>query len=360
MQVNRISPSDFLIFNRQLVSLIKTDLPLPNSLAMLSKEAGKPALRSAIADLQRAVEAGEALSTAVAARPDVFPRLYAKIIEAGERSNNLVGVLAQFVKYSETTAELKERLKDVLMYPAFVLVSALVVFSLLVFFVLPTTARTVLSLISRNDLDMIAHYESAPWVHLLLLLPRTVPIVVACLLGLIGLLVLACIVLRRTEGGRAVLDRIMLKIPAYGQCYRLSLLTRFSETLGLLIQSHVPLGDALYLAGQCSPSATMRSVSARLKRDVEAGWKLSDAMASEPLLGPMLAYMVSIGEKREAPHEELQSAAELFAFNLRARARRAAVWIDAIVLVLVAVLVFVVAIAIYRPMFTLIQIMGGD
>ncbi|MBN1916308.1 MAG: type II secretion system F family protein [Verrucomicrobia bacterium] len=358
MQANRISPSDFLIFNRQLVSLIKTDLPLPNGLAMLSKESRQPAMRNAVAGLQRAVEAGEPLSKAVANRPDVFPKLYAKIIEAGERSNNLVGVLAQFVKYSETTAELKERLKDVLMYPAFVLVSALAVFSLLVFFILPTAGQTILTITLGDNPDSMGYIRASLGVRLLHFLVLYLPTGTACLYGLIVLAVLVYLVMRRTNAGRVLLDRIMLRLPLYGQCYRFSLLSRFSETLGLLIQSHLPLGDALYLAGQCSPSATMHRVAARLQHGVEAGRKLSDAMAAEPFLGPMLAYMVSIGEKREAPDEELQSAAELFAFNLRGRARRAAVWIDTIVLVLVALLVLAVVISVYRPLFTLIQVMG--
>jgi type II secretory pathway component PulF len=162
-----------------------------------------------------------------------------------------------------------------------------------------------------------------------------------------------------TARGQAVLDRIKLRSPIYGKCYRLSLLTRFCETLGLLIRSDVPVGDALYLTGQCSASATMRRTCARVQRAVEAGRKMSDAMSSERILGPMLTFMVSVGEKQEAPHEELHSAAEIFGSNLHNRARRAAYWVDAIVLVFVALLVILCSRLLFQPLIFLIRSMTG-
>lgn len=98
---------------------------------------------------------------------------------------------------------------------------------------------------------------------------------------------------------------------------------------------------------------------ARMQRAVEAGRKMSDAMSSERILGPMLTFMVSVGEKREAPHEELHSAAEIFAANLHNRARRAAYWIDAVVLVLVALLVILCSRLLFQPLIFLIRMMSG-
>jgi MSHA biogenesis protein MshG len=235
----------------------------------------------------------------------------------------------------------------VLMYPAFVLVSCLVVFSVLALFVLPTMTQTVGDLLVGHEGDLAT--------QTLHFLSRNIPPAVIGLFGLLVLVLVSYLALRVTESGRAALDRIMLASPVCSTCYRLSLLTRFSETLGLLLQSNVPIGDALYLTGECSPSATMRGACANVQHAVEGGRKLSEAMSSEPFFGPMLAYMVSIGEKHEAPHEELYSAAEIQAYNLRNRARRAAVWIEAIVLVLVALFVILLAWLIYRPVLALIQ-----
>jgi type II secretory pathway component PulF len=356
MLCNRISAADLLLFNRQLVSLIKTNLPLSRSLAMLSKEAGKPRLRNAIHGLQEAVEAGRPLSKAVADRPDLFPKLYAKIIQAGEQSNNLVGVLAQFVKYSETATEMRERVRDALMYPAFVLVSTLLVAVLFVFFVIPTMTRAVVGL--WGGFFESGALGASLWYQTLMFVAKTLPVIVAVVFGILILAVIAYLVLRISPAGRALLDRIKLRSPIYGPCYRLALLSRFGETLGLLIRSHVPLGDALYLTGQCSPSPSMRAACERLQRAVEGGRTLSQAISADGLLGPMLAYMVSIGERREAPHEELESAAEIFASTLRTRARRAALLIDTVVLVCVGLIVIGSAWLIYRPMLVIIQGMG--
>jgi type II secretory pathway component PulF len=356
MSPNRIAAADLLLFNRQLVSLIKTNLPLSRSLAMLSKEAGKPRLRNAIRGLQEAVEAGRPLSKAVAARPDLFPKLYAKIIEAGERSDNLVGVLAQFVKYSETATEMRERVRDALMYPAFVLVSTLLVAVLFVFFVIPTMTRVVVGL--WGGLGEPGFIEETLWYQTLMFVAKSLPPVVVVLFSVLILGVIACLILRLSPGGRAVLDRIKLGSPIYGPCYRLALLSRFGETLGLLIRSNVPLGDALYLTGQCSPSPSLRAACERLQRTVEGGRTLSEAISADALLGPMLAYMVSIGERREAPHEELESAAEIFSSTLRMRARRSVLWIDTVVLVCVGLVVVSFAWLIYRPLFMMIRGMG--
>ncbi len=230
----------------------------------------------------------------------------------------------------------------------------------LVLFVLPASTESANSLIldfaSESMVDAGGHF----WLRANIFLTKNMPVIAIGFCGLLALIVAIYLSLRVTERGRAVLDRVKLRSPLFGKCYRLSLLSRLCETLGLLIQANVPVGDALYLAGQCSPSATIRGTCTRVQGAVEGGRSLSDAMSSEPILGPMLTFMVSIGEKREAPHEELHRAAELFASNLNNRARRVALWIDGIVLVLVALLIVFFTRLIFQPLLMLIRTMGAS
>ncbi len=354
------TPSEFVIFNQQLASLTKSGLPLSKSLQSLSSEVRSRRLKEGIERVRSDVDAGIPLSEAVRKRSDIFPELYSRIIAAGEKSDNLPEVLSQLAKYSEMMARMRRKVKDALAYPLTVLIAGLVILCLLTLFVLPNLLWS-LELIAEEDLAIDFYGRGGGGGFFVaaarVLAYHNVDIIVA--IGcLIGLVILGVVFLRSFPGGRALLDRVKLSLPFYGNCIRSAYMLRFSQTLGTLLKSRVPIGDAIYLTAESVGSESMKPAMSRLREEVEGGTRLSESLKKSGIFPGAAVWILSAGDEKGQLDEALMEVSELYEAELERGTGKMAFWLEIFATALIAGFVLFVVLTVFVPIIRLINSMG--
>jgi len=358
----KASDADFLIFNQQLASLTKSGLPLSRSLRSLSKDVRGRRFREAIEKVRSDVEAGMPLSQAVRDRTDIFPELYSRIIAAGEESNNLPEVLSQLAKYSGIMARTRRKVKDALAYPLTVLIAGLVILSLLTLFVFPNLLRS-LALVAAKSPAESRSVDSTGWLgegggiflgaaRVLAYNNIEIAVGVACVIGAI---IIGAVLLRASANGRAFLDRIKLSIPFYGNCLLSGYMLRFSQTLGTLLKSRVPFGDAIYLTSEAVGSQSMKPAMKRLREDVEAGTRLSESLKKSGIFPEVAVWILSSGDEKGQLDEALMEVSEVYEAELERGSGRMAFWLEVFATALIALFVFFVVMTVFSPILQLIR-----
>src|SRR5262245_53810573 len=236
----KIKLDDFLLFNQQLAALIHAGLPVLQSIQMLRQRSPNPKLRIALSDVESRIKSGSALSEALAAQGETFPKIYTASILAGERSGNLDDVLRRYVEYTKAIAQLRRKIRGALTYPVMLLCSAFVLITILTTFVIPK-----FSLLYDNLGGQL------PWIT------RFVVGVSTAVKGNIYWILPALLISgaaiypwRRTEYRRRTMDRWILAIPVVGELIKQMTTAQFSRSLGTLLRGGLTLVESFQIALQ--------------------------------------------------------------------------------------------------------------
>jgi type IV pilus assembly protein PilC len=236
----KIKLDDFLLFNQQLAALIHAGLPVLQSIQMLRQRSPNPKLRLALSDVEARITSGSALSEALAAQGDTFPKIYTASILAGERSGNLDDVLRRYVEYTKSIAQLRRKIRGALTYPVMLLGSAFALITLLTTFVIPQFSLLYDNL--GGELPAITTFvvgvSTAVRANIYWLLPT---------LLIAGASTYSW---RRTENGRRTMDRWVLKIPVVGELIKQMTTAQFTRSLGTLLRGGLTLVESFQIALQ--------------------------------------------------------------------------------------------------------------
>src|SRR5262249_4944668 len=236
----KIKLDDFLLFNQQLAALIHAGLPVLQSIQMLRQRSPNPKLRMTLSDVEARIKSGSALSEALAAQGETFPKIYTASILAGERSGNLDDVLRRYVEYTKAVAQLRRKIRGALTYPIMLPCSAFILITILTTFVIPQ-----LSLLDDKlggEVPAITIFvggvSSAVRANIYWLLP--------------GLLIAGGSIYswRKTENGRRTLDRWVLKIPVLGDLIKQLTMAQFSRSMGTLLRGGITVIESFQIALQ--------------------------------------------------------------------------------------------------------------
>src|SRR5207244_3130002 len=217
----RIKLDDFLLFNQQLAALLHAGLPVLQSIQMLRQRSPNPRLREVLGDVEARIKSGSALSEALSAQGETFPRIYTASILAGERSGNLDEVLRRYVEYTKAIAQLRRKIRGALTYPILLLCAAAVLIVVLTTFVIPQFS----SLYENMGADLptvtifVVGFSSLVRENIFWLAPALVGVVAAIVSW------------RRTENGRRTMDRWVLKIPVVGDLVKQMTTAQFSRSM---------------------------------------------------------------------------------------------------------------------------------
>jgi len=332
----------FLIFNQQFLTLIRAGLPILSSLDLLAKRQKDLSFRAQLEDVGARVKTGESISQAFEAQGTV-PLVYTTTLLAGERSGNLEEVLQRYLDFQRVALTFRKKLRASLIYPAFLIVMVIGLFTFLITFVVPRFASLYTELgtkLPTITLFMLALGENA----------QHYGVYVAIVLGLFGWLAVRC---SKSEAGADLIDRVRIKTPLLGGVWLKYQVGLFSRTLATLLTGGLPLVPSLETAAR---SIDSRSIARAVRTSVETvreGKGLALSLERTGVFPELSIEMIEVGESTGALPQMLNSVAEFFEEDVQTSLAAIMSLVEPVILIAMGVVVMTVLIALYYPIFSL-------
>lgn len=284
----KLSPDEFVFFNRQLASMCRLDIPLADGLLALSKEVSSRALRDLVVDVQMDVANGTRISHATKKYTRVFPTLYTGMLEAGEVAGNLPQILDNLGSYSLSALRIRKKIQMALLYPALVLL----VVAILMYAVSVLVIPQFQAVFESSGVELPGPTKVILAVSgFLTALKWKFPVAVV-------LLVAGVWALCRTKSIRRTLDRIGAKLPLYGVIARTGSYYLFCRTFGLLLRAGLPIATSLELMKQAFARGVLHHVCEDMQQAAANGEKISEAARVSGYFPETLLWKLGFGEKK--------------------------------------------------------------
>ena len=294
-----ISSADLALITRQIASLSQSGMPLEESLLAVSQQNDNPRVKSILLGVRAKVMEGHTLADGLADFPQAFPDLYRTTVAAGEESGHLDLVLERLADYTETRQELKQNVTNAMVYPAALVVMAILIISFMLATVVPkivgvfqSTQASLPSLTS--GLIFISEFLVNYWLLIIIF-------IFLSSYGLYRLLQL--------KGPRIIFHRNLLKLPIVGRLTQGINTARFTRTLSILAGSGVPILESLKISAEVIENLAMRKAINEAALRVREGSSISESLSISKLFPPMMIHLISSGEKSGRLEEMLSRAA---------------------------------------------------
>ncbi len=337
-----IKADDFILFNQQFVALVRAGLPILKGLDLLRSRISNPLLRQHINDVRERVHSGALLSEALRAQ-GIFPTVYTASIFAGERSGNLVEVINRYVQYEKTILTVRKRFLNSLIYPAFLVVLAIVMVGVILTYVIPQFAELYsgLNVPLPITTQVLIAVSNAIRSHLVLILPLVIGTIAA--LKIWG----------ATSGGMHWIDELKLKAPIVGHLWTMFSMAQLSRTLATLLQGGIPLVSALEVARDASGNRVIGDSIRNATIQVREGKSLSDSLEQAGHFPELALEMIRVGEQTGSLPDMLNHVADFYDEDVNIRGAALMSWVEPVILIFVAVFIAIVLISLYMPVFSI-------
>ena len=338
-----ITTKDIAIFSRQLATMMKAGVPMVQAFDIVGQGHSNPSMTKLIMQIKADVEAGGTLASALSQQPAYFDDLFVSLVDAGEQSGALETLLDKVATYKEKTEALKAKIKKAMTYPIIVLVVAVVVSAILLIFVVPTFAEMFAGF--GAELPAFTLFV----VGLSDLLVENVWFFIAAIVGAIYAFKQAKI---RSRAFREFLDKLMLRLPAFGELTTNSAVARFARTLATMFAAGVPLVEAMVSVAGASGNSVYQKAIMEVRDDIASGTTLQASLSQNKELFPnMLVQMVGIGEESGALDEMLDKVAEYYEAAVDDSVDNLTAILEPLIMSFLAVVIGGLVIAMYLPIF---------
>lgn len=294
-----ISSSDLALITRQLATLVRSALPLEESLLAVAEQTDKTRLKSILLGVRSKVMEGHTLADGLRDFPQAFPEIYRATVAAGEQSGHLDAILERLADYAESRQQLRQKVANAMIYPIILVSMAILIVSGLMVFVVPKVVNVFKN--TGRDLPGPTQVLIATSDFL-----RDNGIWLA--LGLALLIVIAWQMLKNEET-RARVHLALLKIPLVGYLIRGINTARFTRTLSILAGSGVPVLDSLKISGEVVSNLPMRRAVEEAALRVREGASISKSLGASKLFPPMTIHLIASGEASGELEAMLERAA---------------------------------------------------
>ena len=344
----KVKAKDLSIFTRQFSVMIDAGLPLVQCLEILAQQQDNKYFQQILLQVRQDVEEGSTLSAAMARHPRVFDQLYANMVEAGETGGILDLILQRLSTFIEKIVKLKRDVISALIYPAAVVLLAIVAVAVIMVVVIPQFQNIFLGLLGPGEL---------------LPLPTRIVIGISNFLaGWGGLAMLVVIIASavgirfyyKTPNGRKVIDRLLLKLPIFGKILQKIAVARFSRTLSTLLSSGVPILQSLDITARTAGNVIIEEAIISVRMGVERGENFVDPLRATEVFPNMVSQMVGIGEQTGALDAMLGKIADFYEQEVDAAIANLLTLMEPLLIGFLGVTIGSIVIAMYLPLFTLI------
>lgn len=342
-----IKQKDIAVFTRQLATMMRAGVPLIQAFDIVGRGSVNPRLTKLLADIRSDVETGTSLSAAFRKFPLHFDGLYCNLVEAGESGGILETLLERLALYQEKTMAIKNKIKSALIYPVAVMVVAFVVLAVIMIFVIPAF-KSVFESFGANlptptliVMGMSEFFVSYWW---------------AIFLVLGGGIFFFLQSWKRSAKMQRTMDRLLLKVPIFGQLVYKSAVARWTRTLATMFAAGVPLVEALDSVGGASGNAVFLEATNQIQKDVSTGIALTTAMQTTGIFPSMVIQMCAIGEESGSLDHMLNKAAEFYEDEVDEAVKGLSSLMEPFIIVILGTLIGGIVVSMYLPIFKLGQV----
>lgn len=343
-----ISSMDLALVTRQLATLVRSSMPLEESLLAVSQQTEKPRLKSILLGVRSRVMEGHSLAEGLAEFPQAFPELYRATVAAGEQSGHLDAILERLADYAEVRQQLRQRVGHALIYPIILTALSILIVSGLLVYVVPQ----VVGVFENTGQDLPALTAGLIAMSDFL---RAHGLVLVIVLGVIGYLLRR--ILRR-PGPRRKYHVLLLRLPVVGKLVQGVNTARFTRTLSILSSSGVPVLDALRIAGEVVNSVPMREAVDETAVRVREGAPIGTSLGASRLFPPMTMHLISSGEASGELDAMLERAAVSQEREVDSLISTMLSILEPMLILLMGALVLLIVLSILLPIFSLNELVS--
>jgi len=341
---SKVKGKDRVIFTRQLATLIKAGLPITQALSTAVEQVESKKLKFVLSQIVSSVEGGSALADAFAEHPEVFNHVYVNLVAAGETSGTLDKAMERLADQQEKDQLILSKIRGAMIYPVIVLVVILLVIVFMLISILPAVAGLYeglgkqLPFLTQLLLNVSNFMVKYWWLTLLILIA----------------LIFGGRAYFRTPAGRRLIDKNKMKFPVIGLLFKKVYMARFSRTMASLINSGVPILEALEIVSEAINNVVIRDIILRGSDSVKGGKSLSSVLFNNDYFLNLVPQMVKIGEDSGTLGDMLDRTAKFYEDEVDQSVKNLSTIIEPVMIVFLGGMVFFIIMAVLYPIYGLI------
>lgn len=341
-KLGKVKPADVAVFTRQLATMMKSGVPLLQTFDIVANGHANPAVSKLLFEIKGSVETGTSLAGAFAQHPDYFNELYCSLVAAGEKAGILDMILDRLAEYQEKMQAIKSKIKSAMFYPISVMAVALIVTSVIMIFVVPSFKEVFAGFGAELPgptliVMAISDFFVANWYLIFG--------------GLIGGLMFMAKLIKKNEKVRHTFERMLLRLPVFGDILRKSAVARWNRTLATMFAAGVPLVEALDSVAGAAGNIVYYTATKNIQKLVSTGQSLTVSMQEQKVFPNMVIQMAQIGEEAGSLDDMLNKAAEFYEGEVDDSVAALSSLIEPIIIVFLGVVIGGLVVAMYLPIF---------
>jgi len=342
----KITGKDIVVFTRQLSTMIDAGLPLVQCLDILSSQQENVTLKRVLKEIQRDVESGTTFADSMRKHPKVFDNLYSNMIEAGETGGILDTILSRLALFMEKTMALKKKIKGAMTYPTICLAISVLILAVILIFVIPvfeemfTSFGSTLPVPTQIVINM-SNFFKGNFIFIFL-----------------GLAVLIFLFKKiySTEKGRLRIDAALLRAPVFGVLIRKVAVAKFTRTLSTMLQSGVPILEALQVVARTAGNKVIELAVFRVSDSIAEGRPIAEPLAETGVFPNMVVQMINVGESVGALDTMLEKIADFYDEEVDQTVENLTAMIEPFMMVFLGGMIGGLVVAMYLPIFKIASV----
>ena len=344
-----INDKDITLFTRQLATMMKPGVPLLQAFDIVGKGHSNPAVGKLLMDIKLDVETGSSLANAFRKYPLYFDSLFCNLVAAGEAAGILDNLLDRLATYKEKIQAIKGKIKSALFYPISIIVVAFVITAVIMIFVIPAFKE----LFQGFGADL-----PGPTLMVMAISDFFVEFWWAIFGGIGAGFYGFFYAWKRSIAMQRVMDKLILKLPIFGDVIRKATVARWSRTLSTMFAAGVPLVEALDSVAGAAGNYVYYEATKRIQTEVSTGSSLVAAMTETQVFSSMVLQMVAIGEEAGSLDAMLSKIADFFEAEVDNAVEALSSLMEPMIMVVLGTLIGGMVVAMYLPIFKMGQVVG--
>jgi type IV pilus assembly protein PilC len=342
----KVSAADIAIFSRQLATMLASGIPLVQAFEIVGVGHEKPAMQKLILDIKTNIEGGSSLHESLKKHPLYFDALYCNLVAAGEQAGILESLLERLATYKEKILAIQSKIKSALFYPIAIIAVAFIITAVIMIFVIPAFKQVFTSFGADLPAPTLLVMAISDWFVTYWYI--IFPVIGAAIWGFLE-------AWKRSLPVQIFMDRLLLRVPLFGDLVRKSAIARWTRTLATMFAAGVPLVEALESVGGAAGNYVYLEATRKIQSEVSTGTSLTVAMQNANVFPSMVLQMCSIGEETGALDSMLSKVADFYEQEVDDAVEALSSLMEPMIMVVLGTLIGGMVIAMYLPIFKLGQ-----